>query len=454
MFHSKELQDHGVIKTEEGIFLPRDFCLVDILKWFEDPDHPFTEEQQQSIQVVLLGIEFEFGLCSGSIEGAKGHKQLIEDSKTNVLCTGCGKRGMERIIQPYHTTRSVIEVSISEVPTLRCLHCGETYYEHESMLLIEQEEKRIKEEAHGDYYEIVSYPDQVELRSMNRLVFEPRGWKLLMRDELRQSIKHMYLDDATELYAMYEAGDTDTFDLENVLFYNVGSGAFQGLKPERLVFERSYAKPEPARTGRAYPSFHLYRFPLPEAYIWEQGEMISCWQAACPPLKGEVKPEHIWRLMTQGARITDMHPSPSDQLGIKIQIHVPTNRDLTLLTHIKALIDGIVAAFHKHDGTEIDRVLERLSLSLREDAELLRPALIDGTHAPLGTTNLLQPYRSGVKWNPADHRFVHVEIRIVQAIDDEWSHSGEIFVVSQVVEDHACRMNISKSFYGRGFEIE
>jgi hypothetical protein len=103
----------------------------------------------------------------------------------------------------------------------------------------------------------------------------------------------------------------------------VGAGAFRNLKTDHLVLERSYRKPEVTRPELEFPCLQLYRSPMPEAMIWTYNETVSFWEVPCPPLKGEVKPDHVWRKMRQGYLRLKEAPKPDAKLGMKIRLIIP-----------------------------------------------------------------------------------------------------------------------------------
>ncbi|MDQ6840198.1 MAG: hypothetical protein M3137_18165, partial [Actinomycetota bacterium] len=80
--------------------------------------------------------------------------------------------------------------------------------------------------------------------STRRLPFEPKGWLLDLRSDLREAIRH--LSPSGALHASYTSPDRSFSDLENVLFYNVGGAAFSPLGLQTLSFERSFEEVTPA----------------------------------------------------------------------------------------------------------------------------------------------------------------------------------------------------------------
>lgn len=100
-------------------------------------------------------------------------------------------------------------------------------------------------------------------------------------------------------------------------------------------------------------------------------------------------------------------------LGLKIELKVPSHSAIQLISAIKPFLDGIIAAFHTHNGAFLDEVATRLSVAMDLAPNDFKELLMDHATAALGTINLLQPYRNFVKWNPADDRLVHVDKSVI-----------------------------------------
>src|SRR5438552_4510390 len=69
--------------------------------------------------------------------------------------------------------------------------------------------------------------DSVELWSTARLQFEPKGWQLEMRHDLRDALRAL---DGDQVSALYASPLIDSrCDIENILIYNVGAATFRQL---------------------------------------------------------------------------------------------------------------------------------------------------------------------------------------------------------------------------------
>ena len=109
-------------------------------------------------------------------------------------------------------------------------------------------------------------------------------------------------------------------------------------------------------------------------------------------------------------------PDNLSPLGVEVEIGVPAHARLNLTAVAKPILDGVVAAFHRHldDGTT-DIVTSRVAAQLRVPDLEARAILTENPSAVLGARRLMWPWRDGVQWNPGDDRFVALRIRRVSS---------------------------------------
>lgn len=91
----------------------------------------------------------------------------------------------------------------------------------------------------------------------------------------------------------------------------------------------------------------------------------------------------------------------------------PQNRAVAVHEAIKPLLDGLIAACHRHVGTETDVVAQRGADSLGQDFRDVAERLMTDAGAVLGPRRFLWPWRNSVQWNPADDRCVATAVHVV-----------------------------------------
>jgi hypothetical protein len=78
---------------------------------------------------------------------------------------------------------------------------------------------------------------------------------------------------------------------------------------------------------------------------------------------------------------------------------------------LKVLLDGVVAAFHVHDGSRLSELAARhTTVAPGGSPAAVVDRLMDPSWAVLGPRRLVAPYRTGVQWNPADDGLVAAEV--------------------------------------------
>lgn len=84
-------------------------------------------------------------------------------------------------------------------------------------------------------------------------------------ERLRRALRLLPDDQSTILSARYTSSHDGSFDVENVLAYNVGMSAFRGAARRGMIFERVRATPPAAPSELLYDHHHAYelsRHPL------------------------------------------------------------------------------------------------------------------------------------------------------------------------------------------------
>jgi hypothetical protein len=242
-------------------------------------------------------------------------------------------------------------------------------------------------------YEFAVARDSVEFWSDVRLPFEPRGNMKPARDALRRAIRSLVAADDRWLGAEYVSAQLDFVDVENVLFYNVGTSAFSALVTQGLTARRVYREPGLSPTRCQYPHYQRYKID-PIVPLTESDALLTF---KCPPLTGATKPHDVWWAASRGS--VTMTDEVSGRYWLDVEL--PGSFSVALAASMKPLLDGIIAALHQvHelDHAAIARLSSVMHWAEAEIVERLRkPA------APiLGPRSVVRSYRKFVKWDPAD----------------------------------------------------
>lgn len=250
--------------------------------------------------------------------------------------------------------------------------------------------------------------------SIQRLSFSPRGWLTELKANIRQALLGMTLDADSTLYARYESTERKIFDIENILFYNVGTAGFSHLVPLHLVFERTFSNPPSPQGMAMFPHYQFYTTDSTlMANHWSNGIVLAEFSSKSYSSSVRLdRADYFWLMIKKGDFKLITNTTIPTYFGLKLIIHSEISVQRKLIPILKPMLDGIVAALQAHDGSNpvfAKSPAERLGITESDIWEML----MDDKMAMLGKTSLLV-MRNGVQWNPSDDRLVRVEIALAK----------------------------------------
>src|SRR4051794_26312878 len=145
----------------------------------------------------------------------------------------------------------------------------------------------------------------------------------------------------------------------------------------------------------------------------------------CPRLTPETKVSAVWLAM----RNRELCPPQLlaralGHFGLALMVHVSHAARFPPAACVKPVVDGALAAWHAHDGTDADEVGRRLAAQLDvSDVGRLNVLLHDVRRAVVGRRRLLWRWgRAGtsIRWNRADDVCVAAELLVDEASGREW----------------------------------
>ena len=140
----------------------------------------------------------------------------------------------------------------------------------------------------------------------------------------------------------------------------------------------------------------------------------------------------VWLALWRGEAQPAYPVIESDtRFGLRVDVRPPYGHQPVWGGLMKGIVDGVICAFQGHtDTTVLAEVVARLAETLPAQREEIEGYLRDQGRAVLGEARrLVAPYRSGVKWNPADHLCVAGELLGAEpgSADEGWEIKGEIY---------------------------
>jgi len=238
------------------------------------------------------------------------------------------------------------------------------------------------------------------------------------------------------LHAVYVSDEEGFVDAENVLIYNVGSGAFSHLCQRGLCFERCFGPPPEPPKAFSVRATHYHRYGVVEPenvrHKWTATQTLASWRdVVCPAVHSGSKPAEVWQAMKQGCIRPTHNARPPRLYGVEIVIRGPERAAVNLAGAVKPLLDGVLSVFHLHDRSNMAEVTRRVAQALGTSGAAVAEMLADETHAVLGQTCLVRIRGSGVQWCPADDGCVLGKINLKALTPGRlWSLSGRLFDVA------------------------
>lgn len=228
------------------------------------------------------------------------------------------------------------------------------------------------------------------------------------------------------LRASYEGKMPPNSDIENILFYNIGTGAFSSIFenfPKQVVFE-----PNAASNDIEPPYKSIYRYEIVDKdEVKIPKDLIAKWDDVSVGEKLPEKPDgYYYALRKEGIANFVKKDCKNDfkDFGIKITLTIPgnPNKNIHPISVMKHLLDGVICAFHAEDGKETEvAVRERFQKNGLDIKGFFDPA----RQKP----SLFGSYKYLTKskgWNPEDDRLKFGWI-IVKCEGKEYKMSGSIY---------------------------
>lgn len=283
-------------------------------------------------------------------------------------------------------------------------------------------------------YEIRISADKKTLESWtsNRLVYAPfpehKRWQIEYRDTLRSCLKELKKP-IYNLYALYSSSKDkeESFDVENILFYNVDDGykSFLDLPQYSIEFERNI-EPPPLNKNFNHYVYYSAKKSIP---YWRPKTFLTEWEnIGC----GDFKLEKVWLEMKRGNIKVINNYGGETKLGLEINIQAQRyleQRKINLVSILKPFVDGICASFSYHDGTNLEVVERVLNQRTSVNPNLLRNLVIENKNAIFGKRKLFWARMNGIQWNPFDDCILYCHIKINYSTDDFCKHSGTLFTL-------------------------
>lgn len=230
------------------------------------------------------------------------------------------------------------------------------------------------------------------------------------------------------MFAEYRSTSPDNyFDIENILLYNIGLSCFRKIDIHSLHIKRTAGLIPKAPNCKVYSHYYAYQLAEVCKKGHNIGQTIQKWHSVTiPKPTAQTKPATYWVAMKNASSDFvryNIQYKPMKPLGLSIYIHGPEKIQLT--TSIKPMIDGIVSSMHAHDGSNLDKIVPRLSKQLSIEPEKIKELLLEEENTVLGKKKLLSLRDKSIQWHPDDN--LMTEITVGHEEGKQWHISGSLY---------------------------
>ncbi len=277
----------------------------------------------------------------------------------------------------------------------------------------------------------------VETWSTDPFSYMPVNWRASWRKDLGAAVAGLMAPPGQLLHAVYGSPDRSPRDVENVLFYNVDTGRFVNAAHFGIRFERIYGLPAKCPRLLTGPPLHYHHYFFSEGAAgfryWSAGRVLARWRTVGGRSTMLARCSSVWYAVKTGRLEAPAPPSkPPVRFGLRVTIHAPLGASIRLAAKLKTVFDGVISAFHQHDGTDELEVSNRIAAELDITHEVITKLLRSARGAVLGVRRVVHRHGVGVQWNPQDDACVAGELQVeCTESSGQWALSGELFEVAE-----------------------
>jgi hypothetical protein len=137
---------------------------------------------------------------------------------------------------------------------------------------------------------------QVVAWSIAPIPFEPRGWRLDFRRDLRLAVAKLPVQQRRSLLARYTSAVSEGADVENLLIYNVFNAEMSKATTDGLTFERIHGVPPDCPTSLSSQALCQYEYKLVDSeplFSESAGQVLASSQFELPARIPE-SPAAVW----------------------------------------------------------------------------------------------------------------------------------------------------------------
>ena len=257
-------------------------------------------------------------------------------------------------------------------------------------------------------------------------------WQQDLRTTLRAHIRE--LDPAPDqyLHATLCVEKPDDADVENLVLFNIERWECWAAMGSASSLALPCHRRPTALTTRSIIAYELQPRAA-DLQHWQPVRRLASFDwtdLGASFSDGKVAP--VWLAVALGqADVAEIPLAAETPFAVTVEIGRPNNRHPRPDLKMKAIFDGVIAAFQTHTDTAVlDDVARRLATVLPCDAAEITRHLHDDRRAVLGAVpQLVRPNNAAGVWNPGDHWCLAGQLLAVEPVDSCWAIRGEVVAI-------------------------
>ena len=238
------------------------------------------------------------------------------------------------------------------------------------------------------------------------LPFEPKGWQLNLRAAMAGEIDRLAQQPGPLAVDVWDR-DRRVHDLENAVMYNVGPNRYGPFMQPGFCLRR-LASPalQDIDPPLAEPTAAQYRFTVggSELTVSQRPQSLA-FTLRIPRLESVLA---TWRAARAALECMES-PVPMIDKRLGLAVTVP---DWFRSSHVKPLLDGVIAALHSCDDDMTFGCMRTWNVT-EDELQRLRD-----WPGPLGRRTVVRLTERGAAWNPADDCIDEIALRRTTSTED------------------------------------
>ncbi len=257
---------------------------------------------------------------------------------------------------------------------------------------------------------------------------EIREKVIALRENIKSAIGKLVVEEDEILLASYSETDKNRFyDVENMLFYNIGTSTFSNCCKNQVAFigdEERFLQKKDILTNIESKYFYDYKVVKKDTIynLINKKNIIAYWEEIDVDLSIPQSAMRYYSAIRENAKNINIQQSFDKNFklfGMKIDITMP-NKNLPA-SIMKPMLDGLICAFHGEQG----KTQETLNLMFGNSVG--QKYGDSGNLNIFGDRQYVDTYRgdNSYKWNPEDERLQFAWITVIKG--DKAKISGKIY---------------------------